>query len=203
MSPSRQSLHPAALAGAEAGAMPSADGGIGPGEGAFALEIEENEVDERVVVGKLNSHLVALFFALGVVCYLDRTNLSFAAIQLNRDLQLSCSTYGLGAGLFFVSYSLFQLPANAVQQRIGAPLFLSATVLAWGVVAASFSLINGTALFLVLRMALGLTECGTFPGMWAHLSHFYTPHELGEAYSKVATSTALAQVNKPEKCLSY
>ncbi|KAI3428731.1 hypothetical protein D9Q98_007555 [Chlorella vulgaris] len=70
-------------------------------------------VDPAVVIRKLDRHLIPWLFALGILCYLDRTNLSFAALDLNRDLQLSCSTYGLGASLFFVSYALFQMPLPA------------------------------------------------------------------------------------------
>ena len=78
--------------------------------------------------------------------------------------------------------------------RFGAPRWLSFTVIMWGLVAMAFSATNGTAMFLSLRVALGLAECGTFPGMWSHLSKFYTARELGVAYTAVTTSTAIAQV---------
>jgi MFS family permease len=164
---------------------------LGPGPSGFEVEAG---VDADVVAAKVDRHLVSLFWCLGIVCYLDRTNLSFAAVQLNRDLGLSCSVYGLGAGLFFASYSLGQIPSNMALARLGAPLWLSAIVAVWGATAACFALIRGPAAFLALRLALGLAECGTFPGMWLHLSRFYSPRELGLAYAKVATSTGLAQV---------
>jgi len=125
---------------------------------------------------------------------LDRTNLSFAAVQLSQDLGLSCANYGLGAGLFFLGYFTFQVPSNMILARVGAPMWLSITIIAWGLVAGSFAGLTGIAMFLSLRVALGVAECGTFPGMWLHLSKFYTPRELGPAYSSVATSTAIAQV---------
>jgi MFS family permease len=189
-----------------------------------------------------------------VLCYLDRTNLSFAALELNRDLHLSCSTYGLGASLFFVSYALFQIPSTLACARLGAPTWLAANIVAWGLVAAMFSLANGVPAFLLLRFLLGATESAAFPGalprwrlclclrhrsllcvllpvtalawprlyvtllnlqtftpphpclpasactapspagMWYHLSTFYSESELGPAYAKVASCTALAQV---------
>ena len=103
-------------------------------------------------------------FTLGVLCYLDRTNLSFAALELNRDLHLSCSTYGLGASLFFVSYALFQLPSTLACARLGAPTWLGINIVAWGLVAASFSLARGVPSFLTLRFLLGATESAAFPG---------------------------------------
>lgn len=156
----------------------------------------EVESDDAVAVGikrKIDRHLIPWFFSLGVTCYLDRTNLAFAAVQLSKELGLSCATYGLGAGLFFLGYS-FQVPSNMMLARFGAPRWLSFTVIVWGCVAMAFSGTSGTVMFLTLRVALGLAECGTFPGIWAHLSHFYTARELGAAYASVTTSTALAQV---------
>lgn len=71
--------------------------------------MQDEPVDPAAVQRKLNGHLIPWLFSLGVLCYLDRTNLSFAALELNRDLSLSCATYGLGASLFFVSYAAFQM----------------------------------------------------------------------------------------------
>jgi len=157
------------------------------------LEVESDDVVAVNIKRKIDRHLIPWFFSLGIACYLDRTNLAFAAVQLSKDLGLSCATYGLGAGLFFLGYS-FQVPSNMMLARFGAPRWLSVTVIAWGCVAMAFSATNGTAMFLTLRVALGLAECGTFPGIWTHLSHFYTARELGAAYASVTTSTALAQV---------
>jgi ACS family tartrate transporter-like MFS transporter len=154
---------------------------------------DEEDLNLRQTMRKVDRHLIPWFFALGVCCYLDRTNLSFAAVQLSADLGLSCATYGLGAGLFFLGYS-FQVPSTMMAARFGAPLWLVITVVAWALVAFAFAATTGTVMFLVLRIALGLAECGTFPTIWLHLSKFYTERELGAAYASVATSTALAQV---------
>ncbi|KAI3428732.1 hypothetical protein D9Q98_007556 [Chlorella vulgaris] len=151
-------------------------------------------VDPAVVIRKLDRHLIPWLFALGILCYLDRTNLSFAALDLNRDLQLSCSTYGLGASLFFVSYALFQMPSTVVCARLGAHIWLSANIIAWGLVAAMFAAASSKATFLALRFLLGATESAAFPGMWYHLSVFYSEAEMGVAYAKVASCTAVAQV---------
>lgn len=151
-------------------------------------------VDSRAVMHKVDRHLVPWFFSLGILCYLDRTNLSFAALQLNKDLHLSCATYGLGAGIFFAGYALCQVPSNMALVRLGAPLWLGIIVVAWGLVATLFAFTTGAAMFLTLRFALGVAECGAFPGIWYHLSRFYSESELGPAYAKVATCTALAQV---------
>jgi ACS family tartrate transporter-like MFS transporter len=102
--------------------------------------------------------------------------------------------YGLGAGLFFVSYCAFQIPSSLALARFGAPAWLGVSVAAWGLVAASFALVQTPRGFLLLRLALGAAESGAFPSIWAHLAKFYTPRELGSRYAAAASSTALAQV---------
>ncbi|EFN55132.1 hypothetical protein CHLNCDRAFT_134195 [Chlorella variabilis] len=155
---------------------------------------EDAAVDPAAVIRKLDRHLIPWLFSLGILCYLDRTNLSFAALDLNRDLHLSCSTYGLGASLFFISYALFQMPSTVVCARLGAHIWLSANIVAWGAVAAMFALASSVPAFLALRFLLGATESAAFPGMWYHLSTFYSEAEMGPAYAKVASCTAVAQV---------
>lgn len=149
---------------------------------------------QATVLRKCNRNIIPLLFSLGIVCYLDRTNLSFAALQLNRDLNLSCTIYGLGAGLFFLGYCLFQIPSQLILIRVGAPLWLSITIALWGMIAALMAAINGSTMFLIFRVLLGIAESGTFPAIWHHLSKFYSTRNLGSAYASVTTSTALAQV---------
>ena len=114
------------------------------------MEIESSSgerispVDEersRAIRKTFDWHLLPWAFAIGVVSYLDRTNLSFAAVELNRDLGFTCETYGLGAGLFFVGYALFQVPSVSVFNRVGVP-WLASTIVVWGFVAGSFALVR-------------------------------------------------------------
>ncbi|KAF8056438.1 ttuB [Scenedesmus sp. PABB004] len=127
---------------------------------------------------KLLARVLSLNIALMLVNYLDRTNLSFASVQLNRDIGLSKSDYGLGAGLFFAAYASMQVPANMVMTKIGGPIWLGTIALLWGVVATCFAAIRNVHTFLALRFLLGLFEAGALPGMWAYLSHFYSKPRL-------------------------
>ena len=95
--------------------------------------------------------------------YLDRSNVGFAALTMNRDLGFSASVYGFGAGIFYVSYALFQLPTNLVLHRIGARRWMSFIFLAWGAVAAANALVRNAPVFYALRFALGMAEAGFFP----------------------------------------
>lgn len=158
------------------------------------MEIECRDGDwRRAIRQKLDRRILPWLFSLGAVCYLDRTNLSYAAVELNRDLQFSCKTYGLGAGLFFIGYAVCQVPSSRVFSYFGMP-YLCSTIILWGIVAGSFALVQSSTAFLLLRVLLGVFESGTFPCMWAYLARFYSPEELGASYAYIATSTALAQI---------
>lgn len=140
------------------------------------------------------TRLLPLLFGLGFLCHLDRTSLAFASLYLKEDIGLSKAAYGFGAGIFFVTYATFQVPVVRLQNNLGAHIVLPTITLLWGIVATSFYFVNGLASFIILRLLLGITEAGAFPGIWAYLVTLYPEDELGPAYTKVATSTALASV---------
>lgn len=152
-----------------------------------------DEERSRVIRRTFDWNLLPFAFSIGVVSYLDRTNLAYAAVELNRDLGFTCETYGLGAGMFFVGYALFQVPSVTIFNRVGVP-WLASTIIVWGVVAGSFSLVRSKTAFLILRVLLGALESGTFPCILSYLSQFYSHQALGTAYAAAATSTAFAQV---------
>ncbi|EIE24952.1 MFS general substrate transporter, partial [Coccomyxa subellipsoidea C-169] len=125
--------------------------------------------------------------------YLDRSNLSFAAFQFKKDINLSNTVYGLGASIFFVGYTVGQVPSNLCLKAIGAP-WLTIILVGWGLVSALGCLIATPNGYIVQRLILGIVESGTFPGMWFHITTFFNASETGPALALVATSTALSQV---------
>ncbi|KFM26479.1 Putative tartrate transporter [Auxenochlorella protothecoides] len=141
--------------------------------------------------------VIPLLFAIAYTSQLDRTNLAFAALQLDADLGFSRTVHGLGSGtprllsLFFIGY-LAQLPANVACLTFGVRRWLSCILLVWAVVAGLGAAIRTRAHFLVLRFLLGLAEAGTFPAIYFQLARFYDADGLGLAYTWVATATAVA-----------
>eukprot|EP00775_Hariotina_reticulata_P010519 gene10519-10679_t len=124
---------------------------------------------ERKMAGRF---LFGVFITI-FINYIDRTNLAFASVQLNADIGLSPSVYGLGSGLFFISYALCQLPSNIALDFFGGPMWISFICLTWGAVAAGFAGIKNEATFLALRFLLGIFEAGAFPGMVYYITMFY------------------------------
>src|SRR5258707_15175665 len=115
-------------------------------------------------LSKARRRLIPFLFVLYLVAYLDRINVGFASLQMNRELGLSESVFGLGAGLFFLGYSIFEVPSNLILERVGARLWITRIMISWGVVAMAMIAVRGAASFFAIRFVLGLAEAGFFPG---------------------------------------
>src|ERR1051326_3329532 len=117
--------------------------------------------------------LIPFMGLLYLVNFIDRANVSFAALTMNSDLAFSPTTFGFGAGLFFVGYALFQVPANLILERLGPRIWVFLIMLVWGALSAANSLVQGPASFYALRFLLGVAEAGFFPGMILYLTYWF------------------------------
>ena len=131
---------------------------------------------ERRTMRKVYWHLLPFSFSLYLICYLDRANIGFAALTMNRDLGLSSYIYGLGAGAFFWGYFLLELPSNLILARVGARRWIARIMISWGIVSGCFALVNGPVSFFILRFLLGLAEAGFFPGMILYFTFWFPPY---------------------------
>jgi ACS family tartrate transporter-like MFS transporter len=105
--------------------------------------------------------------------YLDRTNISFAALTMNKDIGLTATQYGRGAGIFFLAYCLFEVPSNIALYRVGARLWIARIMISWGLVSIATVLVGGAWSFYVMRFLLGLAEAGFFPGVAFYLAAWF------------------------------
>lgn len=119
---------------------------------------------ENAVFRKVVRRIVPFLILCYVFSYLDRVNVGFAKLQMSDDLGLSEAAYGLGAGLFFIGYFLFEVPSNLMLQRIGARTWIARIMITWGLVSASFVFVTDETTFYVLRFLLGAAEAGFYPG---------------------------------------
>jgi ACS family tartrate transporter-like MFS transporter len=118
------------------------------------------------------------------LAYVDRTNVSFAALQMNRQLHFSASIYGLGAGLFFVGYALFEVPSNLLLLRFGARRWLARVLLTWGALAAGMLLVKTPREFYTMRFLLGVAEAGFFPGVVYYVTLWFPAEQRARAVSR-------------------
>jgi ACS family tartrate transporter-like MFS transporter len=145
-------------------------------------------------LAKASRRLIPFMFVLYVVAYLDRINVGFAALQMRQDLGLDEAVYGLGAGIFFVGYFLFELPSNLILARVGARLWIARIMVTWGLVSSAMMFVRGPASFYALRFLLGVAEAGFFPGMILYLTYWFPPLERARAVARFMTATAIAGV---------
>ena len=127
----------------------------------------------RTVIAKISRRLLPFIALLYFVNFLDRINLGFAALTMNKDLGLSAYMYGLGAGVFFFGYFIFEVPSNLILERIGARLWIARIMLTWGLISAGMAFVTGETSFIVMRFLLGVAEAGFFPGMILYLTYWY------------------------------
>jgi ACS family tartrate transporter-like MFS transporter len=126
----------------------------------------------REVVSKVTRRLIPFAFICYVVAYIDRVNVGFAATALQRDLGLSDTQYGYGAGLFFLGYCLFEVPSNLILDRVGARRWIARILIGWGIVSMGMVFVRDVHTFYVARVLLGLAEAGFFPGIVLYLTYW-------------------------------
>jgi ACS family tartrate transporter-like MFS transporter len=119
--------------------------------------------------------LIPLLMLLYFVAFLDRVNISFAALTMNRDIGISASLFGIAAGMFFFGYFLFELPSNLILVRIGARRWIACIMFVWGIVSVSTALVHGPVEYIALRFLLGAAEAGFFPGIILYLTFWLPP----------------------------
>jgi sugar phosphate permease len=133
------------------------------------------------IVRRVSWRLMPFLLLCYFISFLDRINVSFAALQMNKDLGLSAAQYGFGAGLFFLTYCLFEVPSNLILYRFGATRWIARIMLTWGVCAAGMAFIVGPSSFYAMRLLLGAAEAGFFPGVLFFLTLWFPAGYRGRA----------------------
>ncbi|HEY0426401.1 MAG TPA: MFS transporter [Pyrinomonadaceae bacterium] len=134
---------------------------------------ETNRAIRDSVIRKASLRLIPFMGLLYFVAFLDRVNIGFAALSMNEDLGFSATVYGMGAGIFFIGYFLFEVPSNILLEKVGARRWIARIMITWGVISAAMAFVNGPYTFYTLRFLLGLAEAGFFPGMILYLTYWF------------------------------
>jgi MFS transporter, ACS family, tartrate transporter len=155
---------------------------------------DASTADANAIVRKISIRLIPLLFLLYVLAYLDRINISFAGLEMNRQLGFSDQVFGLGAGIFFCGYFLFGVPSNLLVERLGARRWISMIMLAWGCISVAMAWAVTPAIFYGLRFALGVAEAGFFPGVILYLTYWFPSKERGLAVARFMSAIPVAGV---------
>jgi ACS family tartrate transporter-like MFS transporter len=153
---------------------------------------EATSAIERRTIAKVSWRLLPLVALAYCIAYIDRSNISFAALTMNKDLGFSAYIYGWGAGIFFFGYFLFEIPSNLILEKIGARIWIARIMITWGIISGLTALITGTTSFLIIRFLLGAAEAGFFPGMILYLTYWFPAEYRGRVISTLFIAQPVA-----------
>jgi len=131
-----------------------------------------NTVEKRTL-RRIAWRIVPFICFLYFIAFIDRVNIGFAALAMNKDIGLSPAVYGFGAGIFFLGYFIFEVPSNLILEKVGARIWIARVMLTWGIISGAMAFVTGPTSFNILRFLLGAAEAGFFPGIILYLSYWF------------------------------
>jgi len=155
---------------------------------ALAPEAAADASEEKAVIGKVFRRLIWFCFALYIVAYLDRINIGYAALTMNKDLQLTATMFGFANTLFYATYMLFEIPSNLLLVRFGARRWIARIMITWGIASAATMFVVGPNSLYLVRALVGLAEAGFVPGMLLYLSLWFPTTYRGRVMTVFMTA---------------
>ncbi|MQA38116.1 MFS transporter [Rugamonas sp. FT29W] len=143
---------------------------------------------------RVSWRLMPFLFLCYVAAYLDRVNVGFAKLQMLAELRFSDTVYGLGAGIFFIGYFLFEVPSNLLMTRTGARIWIARIMISWGLISSALMFVDSVASFYLLRFLLGAAEAGFFPGIILYLTYWYPARRRARMVALFMSGVAVAGV---------
>ncbi|MEX3667452.1 MFS transporter [Paraburkholderia phenoliruptrix] len=165
-----------------------------PGIGADLSASSDISSFEAKTYAKVARRLIPFLMLCYLGAYLDRVNVGFAKLQMLNDLRFSETVYGIGAGIFFLGYFLFEVPSNVILHKVGARNWLARIMLTWAVISASFVFVKTPTTFYVLRFLLGVAEAGFAPGVILYLTYWFPAARRAKALSMFFMAIPLAGI---------
>jgi len=160
------------------------------------------QVDSQSVVSRISWRLIPLLFLCYIIAYIDRINVGFAGLQLQKAFGVDSSRYyeiyGWGAGLFFIGYFLFEVPSNLILHKVGSRLWIARIMVVWGIISSSMMFIQSPTGFYTMRFLLGVAEAGFFPGVILYMTYWFRARDRARTVALFSTAGTLAGfVNSP------
>ena len=143
---------------------------------------------------RVSWRIVPFIMLLYFVAFIDRVNIGFASLTMNKDLGFTASVFGFGAGIFFWGYFLFEVPSNIILDKVGARIWIARVMITWGMVSAAMAFVQGQTSFYILRFLLGAAEAGFFPGIILYLSYWFPHRQRAAATSLFMAAAPLSTV---------
>jgi len=149
---------------------------------------------EVTIIRKLRTHIIPFVFVLFIIAALDRNNIGFAALTMNKELAITSQQYGFIAGIFFFGYSIFEIPSNLLLHRIGARVWIARILITWGIVTMLSGFVRTAHQLYAARFLLGLAEAGYFPGIILYLTYWFRQRQLAQTVALFVTANPVANI---------
>ncbi len=159
---------------------------------AAAAAVARDDGHEAAAMRRVTWRIVPFLLICYFISFLDRGNVSFAALQMNKDLGFTPAVYGFGAGLFFLTYCAFEIPSNLMLYRVGATRWIARILLTWGIIATGMAFVGGATSFYVMRLLLGAAEAGFFPGVLFFLTLWFPAAHRGRILGMFMAGVAIS-----------
>ena len=143
---------------------------------------------------KITWRIVPFVMLLYFIAYIDRVNIGFAALTMNKELGFSSGVFGFGAGVFFLGYFLCEVPSNVILEKVGARIWIARVMITWGIISGMFAFIKGETSFYILRFLLGAAEAGFFPGIILYLSYWFPARRRAQVVSLFMAAAPISVV---------
>jgi MFS transporter, ACS family, tartrate transporter len=159
-----------------------------------------NETETRAVsvesrtIRKLRIRIIPFIFVLYVIAFIDRINIGFAALTMNKELAITDQQFGFLSGIFFIGYFLFEIPSNLLLHKVGARIWIARILVSWGLVAALTGLVQSVHQLYVARFLLGVAEAGYFPGIILYLTYWFPQREQARAVALLLTGLPVTSI---------
>ena len=149
---------------------------------------------EATTIRKLRARIIPFVFVLFVIAFVDRINIGFAALTMNKELEVTSEQYGFISGIFFLGYFIFEIPSNLLLHKLGARVWIARILISWGIIAMLTGFVRTAAHLYVLRFLLGVAEAGFFPGILLYLTYWFRQRQFAQAMALFLTGNPLASV---------
>jgi ACS family tartrate transporter-like MFS transporter len=149
---------------------------------------------EAATIRKVRIRIIPFIFLLYIVAFLDRINITFAALTMNKELAIASQQYGFLTGVFFIGYFLFEIPSNLLLHKVGARLWIARILISWGAIAVLTGFVQSVHQVYVLRFLLGLAEAGFAPGMLLYLTYWFRQREQAQAVALYLSGMPIASI---------
>lgn len=159
-----------------------------------------NETETRVVsvesrtIRKLRIRIIPFIFVLYVIAFIDRINIGFAALTMNKELGITSQQFGLLSGIFYIGYFFFEIPSNLLLHKIGARVWIARILATWGLIASLTGFVHSVHQLYIVRFLLGVAEAGYFPGIVLYLTYWFRQREQARAIALFMTGVPVTNI---------